>query len=92
MLKLGIQHCEFENYQVCSNDNPKLILDLFTLRSILVPYAFVWGKTCLTLSLPLTTVVVFTFHCQRRLWSSGKVDGYVPGFNSAVSNDSRKVT
>ena len=36
-----------EYYQVCSNDDPGLILTYFTARSNLIPYAFVWenGKT-----------------------------------------------
>ena len=31
-------------YQVCLNDDPKLTFDLFTQRSILISYAFGWGK------------------------------------------------
>ena len=31
-------------YQVCSNNDPKLILTYLTARSNLVPYAFVWEK------------------------------------------------
>ena len=31
-------------YQICSNDDPRLTFDLFTTRSNLCPYAFVWGK------------------------------------------------
>ena len=31
-------------YQVCSNDDPELTLTYFTVRSNLVPYAFVWEK------------------------------------------------
>ena len=30
--------------QVCSNDDPRMTFDLFTARSNLHPYAFVWGK------------------------------------------------
>ena len=33
-----------EYYQICSNDDTKLILTYFTARSDLVPYAFVWEK------------------------------------------------
>ena len=43
-LKLGIQNCVLEYYQVCSNDFPGLTLTYFTARSNLVPYAFVWEK------------------------------------------------
>ena len=43
-LKLGIQHCVIEFYQVCSNDDPGLTLTYFTARSNVVPYAFVWEK------------------------------------------------
>ena len=44
LLKLGIQHRALECYQVCSNDDPWLTFDLFTARSELVAYAFVWEK------------------------------------------------
>ena len=44
-LKLGIQYWVLEYYQVCSNDDPGLTLTLFTARSYLVPYAFVWEKS-----------------------------------------------
>ena len=40
LLKVGIQHRAFEYYQV--NDDPRLRFELFTQRSTLVPYAFVW--------------------------------------------------
>ena len=43
-LKLGMQHWVLEYYQVCSNDDPGLILTCFTARSNLVPYASVWEK------------------------------------------------
>ena len=43
-LKLGMQHRVLEYYQVCSNDDPGLTLTYFTVRSNLVPYAFVWEK------------------------------------------------
>ena len=43
-LKLGMQHRVLEYYQVCSNDDPGLVLTYFTARSNLVPYAFVWEK------------------------------------------------
>ena len=43
-LKVGMQHRVLEYYQVCSNDDPELILTYFTTRSNLVLYAFVWGK------------------------------------------------
>ena len=33
-----------EYCQVCSNDDPGLILTYFTARSNLVPYVFVWEK------------------------------------------------
>ena len=33
-----------EYYQVCSNDDPGLIMTYFTARSNLVPYVFVWEK------------------------------------------------
>ena len=43
-LKFGLQHRVLEYYQVCSNDDPGLILTYFTARSNLVPYAFIWEK------------------------------------------------
>ena len=43
-LKLGMQHCVLEYYQVCSNDDSELTLTYFTARSRLVPYAFVLEK------------------------------------------------
>ena len=43
-LKVGMQHQVLEYYHVCSNDDPELILTYFTVRSNLVPYAFVWEK------------------------------------------------
>ena len=42
--KLGMQHWVREYYNVCSNDDPGLILTYFTARSNLVPYDFVWEK------------------------------------------------
>ena len=41
-LKLGMQHWVLEYYQVFSNDDPVLTLTYLTVRSNLVPYAFVW--------------------------------------------------
>ena len=43
-LKLGMQHCVLEYYQICLNDDPWLTMTNFTIRSNLVPYAFVWEK------------------------------------------------
>ena len=43
-LNHGMQHRVLEYYQVCSNDDPGLTLTYFTVRSNLVPYAFVWEK------------------------------------------------
>ena len=43
-LQLGMQHWVLGYYQVCSNDDPGLILTYFTSRSNLVPYAVVWEK------------------------------------------------
>ena len=42
-----MQHRVHKYYQVCSNDDPGLILTYFTARLNLLPYAFVWetGKT-----------------------------------------------
>ena len=44
LLKLGIQHQTLNYYQIRSNDDPKLTFDLFTERSTLVPYTFIWVK------------------------------------------------
>ena len=43
-LKLGIQHCVLEYYQICSSEAPGLTLTYFTARSNLVRYAFVWER------------------------------------------------
>ena len=43
-LKPSMQHRVLEYYQVCSNDDPGLILTYFMARSNLVPNAFVWEK------------------------------------------------
>ena len=43
-VKLGMQHSVLEYYQICSNDDPVLILTYFKTKSNLVPYAFVWEK------------------------------------------------
>ena len=43
-LKLGMQHFMLQYYQACSNNGPGLILKYFTVRSNLIPYAFVWEK------------------------------------------------
>ena len=42
ILKLGMQHWVLKYYQIPSNDDPRLTFDLFTQRSTLVHYAFVW--------------------------------------------------
>ena len=44
ILKLCMQHRVLEHYQVCSNDDPRLTLTYFTVRSNFVPYAFVLEK------------------------------------------------
>ena len=43
-LTLGVHHWVLNNYQVRSNDDPRLTVTYFTARSNLVPYAFVWVK------------------------------------------------
>ena len=43
-LKLSIQHCVLEHYQIYSNDAPGLTLTYFTAKSNLVPYAFIRQK------------------------------------------------
>ena len=44
ILNPGMHHRVLEYYEICSNDDPGLILTYFTARSNLVPYAFVWEK------------------------------------------------
>ena len=46
-LKAGLQHRVLEYYQVYSNEDPELTMTYFTVRSNLIPYAFIWenGKT-----------------------------------------------
>ena len=43
-LNLYIYHQKQEVYQSCWNNGLTLTFDLFTVRSILLPYAFVWEK------------------------------------------------
>ena len=43
-LNVGMQHQVLKYYQVCQDDDPGLTLTYFTVRSNLVPYAFVWEK------------------------------------------------
>ena len=43
-LNLCIYLREQESYQNCYNNGCTLTFDLFTVRSILLPYAFVWEK------------------------------------------------
>ena len=44
-LNLCINHWGWEVYQSWYNDGPTLTVDLFTVRSILLPCAFVWTHT-----------------------------------------------
>ena len=43
-LKLGMQHCILEYYQVCSDNAPGLTVTYFMAKSSLVLYAFVLEK------------------------------------------------
>ena len=43
-LKFGMQHCEQEYFQDCSNYDPRLTLTYFTPRSNLGTWAFAWAK------------------------------------------------
>ena len=43
-LNPGIYHRGLKVYQVCSNNDSRLTFDLFTTRSNLRPYAFLWGN------------------------------------------------
>ena len=43
-LKVGMHHRVQKYFQVFSNDDPELTLTYFTVRSNLIPYAFVWEK------------------------------------------------
>ena len=58
-LKLGMQHWVLEYYQVCSNDDAVLTLTYFSIRSNLLPYAFVWekGKTIDFFQKPLQPMI-----------------------------------
>ena len=42
VVETWVQHLALEYYPISSNDDPMLIFDLFTQRSVLVSYAFVW--------------------------------------------------
>ena len=43
-LNVDVQHWVLKFYQICSNNDPGFTLTYFTIRSNLVPYAFVWEK------------------------------------------------
>ena len=43
-LNLYIYHRKLEVYQSCLNNGRSLTFDLFLVRTILLPYAFVWEK------------------------------------------------
>ena len=43
-LKVCMQHRVLKYFQICSNDDPELILTYVTARSNLILYAFVWEK------------------------------------------------
>ena len=64
-LKVDMQHQVREYCQVCSNDAPGLILTYFTVRSNLVPYAFVWEKVKLKTMNISETIVVFDIKVGR---------------------------
>ena len=55
-LKLGRQHWVHKYYQFYLNDDPGLTFAYFTVRSNLLPYAFVWEKGK-TMDIPETIVV-----------------------------------
>ena len=56
-LKLGTPYRVLEYYQICSADDPGLILTYLTARSNLVPYAFVWEQNGKTMH--ISEIVVF---------------------------------
>ena len=55
-LKVGMQHLALEYYQICSNEDPGMTLTYCTIRSNLVPYAFIWEK-CKTMDFSETIIV-----------------------------------
>ena len=68
-LNLCIYHREQKGYQNCKNNGGTLTLnfDLFTLRSILLPYAFVWEKCSeFQTTSPLEPLGQF---CSNFIWS-----------------------
>ena len=44
ILKLGVQLWVLKHYQIPSNEDPRLNFDLFTQRSVLVPYVDIHMK------------------------------------------------
>ena len=44
ILKLGMQYCELEYYQIPSKDDPRFTFDLITEKSNLLAYAFIREK------------------------------------------------
>ena len=49
-------------YQVCSNDDPRLIFDLFTARSNLRPYTFIWKNVEKSFSQNVLRLMVETYY------------------------------
>ena len=45
-LGRGMKHWGCGLYPVCTNDESSLTLTYFIARSILIPNAFIWQKTC----------------------------------------------
>ena len=66
-LNLCIYLWEQKSYQNCKNNDCTLTFDLFTVRSILLPYAFVWEKCSeFQTTSPLEPLGQF---CSNFIWS-----------------------
>ena len=58
-----MQYWVLEYYQICSNDDPGLMLTYFTARSNLISYDFAWEKVK-TMDF-LETIVVYDIRAGR---------------------------
>ena len=66
-LNLCIYHRKWEVYQSCENNGRTLTFDLFRIRAILLPYAFVWEKCSeFQTTSPLEPLGQF---CSNFIWS-----------------------
>ena len=64
-LRVGRLHWVLKFYQICSNDDPGLIVTYFTTRSNLVPNAFIWEKVKTMDCSASETILVYDIKVSR---------------------------